>query len=143
MILFFLWLFLMEISLSRSLFLFIFCPRPIQFLLLSKSSCSHLLSLFLSVSFPTIQSLLSVLQLLPQANSPNWILGPSLSTAHLGVSRQGPSGGGCWQGLPTCFRLNASWMQAALEAIRKVLGESCTVLVINAVQALAFQFLIQ
>lgn len=53
-------------------------------------------------------SLLSLFQLLPQANFPNWIQGPSFSTSHLGVSRQGPKLEAAWseghgQELYTCF----------------------------------------
>ena len=49
----------------------------------------NLMFLFLYISFVTIQSLLSVPQLLPQANFPSWIEGSSFSIPHLGVSEQG------------------------------------------------------
>lgn len=53
------------------------------------------------------------------------------------------SGVRAWAETLYLLHLNASWMQAALGAVGKVLGESCAVPVINDVYALAFQCLIQ
>lgn len=104
-----------------------FCPLPIYSSLFSMPPVlPNLMFLFLYISFVTIQSLLSVPQLLLQANFPSWIERSSFSTPHLRVSKQGPQleagrSEGCGQRLHTCF----SSMQQERSLERDVLCQLC------------------
>lgn len=109
MFLFFSLAVLIQVPFFKTLLSFFFCPLPIQFSLLSVPAiCYHLLSSFLCGTCVTIQFLHSIPPSLPQANFPSWIQGPSVSSSHLGVSKQGPKleaakSEGYGQGLHTCF----------------------------------------
>lgn len=116
---------------SRCLFLFIFCPLAIPFSLLSMPPVfppAVLVSLHIVFHHPvsSFSSIVIASSQFPKLDPGAQFLNISLGSVQAGAQGAGNHKWGVWAGTPYLLQLNAFWSQAALGAVGKVLGESCT-----------------